>query len=192
MRKFPELAAAALFGTLLLAWWWQIYQRYAPPPDGGGAPASAQSAAALCAVTRIVDGDTVRVRCGDGPEEPVRLVGVDAPEVARQGKPAECGSANATEALASALAGGEVALAPDPEQVDRDRYGRLLRFLATTTTSDAAAPWRGSVNLSLVRSGAGRAYADLRYGGREEFEEAERAAASASLGLWGKCPYGAS
>lgn len=192
MRKFPELAAAALFGTLLLAWWWQIYRRYAPPPDEGGAPASAQSAAALCAVTRIVDGDTVRVRCGDGPEEPVRLVGVDAPEVPRQGKAAECGSAAATESLASALVGGEAFLSPDPEQADRDRYGRLLRFVATTTPTDASAPWRGSVNLALVRSGATRAYADLRYGGREEFESAARAAASSSLGLWGDCPYAAS
>lgn len=141
-----------------------------------------------CDLVRVIDGDTVRVRCGDGPEEPVRLVGVDAPEVARQGKPAECGATLSAEALAAALADAPAYLYADPDQGDRDRYGRLLRFLATSSTPLAsAAPWEGSVNLSLVRDGASLAYRDLRYGGRDAFAEAESEARAASRGLWGIC-----
>lgn len=160
-----------------------------PEIQPAAATASPGASVAGCAIVRVVDGDTVRARCGDGPEEPVRLVGVDAPEVARQGKPAECGASLATEALVAALAGGSVFLTPDPEQPDRDRYGRLLRFLATSSPSSGEdAPWEGSVNLWLVQSGVGYAYRDLRYGGEEAFAAAERAASLAALGLWASCP----
>ncbi len=159
------------------------------PPVVATGTVATQTAPGACSVVRVVDGDTVRVRCTGSPEEPVRLVGVDAPEVARQGNPAECGGDAATEALRLALAGGSIFLSPDPEQPDRDRYGRLLRFVATSSVLiDSAAPWEGSANVWLVRSGAATAYRDLRYGGRASFFSAEEAARAEGLGLWEFCP----
>jgi micrococcal nuclease len=161
----------------------------AAPGDPKDASPEAVGAEGPCDLVRVIDGDTVRVRCGDGSEEPVRLVGVDAPEVARQGKPADCGAASSTEALAAALADAPAYLYRDPDQGDRDRYGRLLRFLATSSTPFASAvPWEGSVNLWLVRDGASLAYRDLKYGGREAFALAEAEAHAAGRGLWGSCP----
>jgi hypothetical protein len=68
-------------------------------------------------VTRVVDGDTLEL--GNG--ETVRLVGIDTPEVG------ECGYDRATVALARLVSGKQVRLALSDE--DRDRYGRLLRYV---------------------------------------------------------------
>lgn len=72
-------------------------------------------------VERVVDGDTVVL--GDGSR--VRLIGIDAPE-----SDEPCGE-KATEALRK-LVEHRVVSVGNPESVqDRDRYGRLLRYLDT-------------------------------------------------------------
>jgi endonuclease YncB( thermonuclease family) len=68
-------------------------------------------------VARVVDGDTVEL--GNG--ETVRLVGIDAPETG------ECGHDRATDGLARLVLGQAVRLLRPDE--DRDRYGRLLRYV---------------------------------------------------------------
>jgi len=68
-------------------------------------------------VTRIVDGDTLEL--GNG--ETVRLAGIDTPEVG------ECGFEKASNALADLVLGEPVTLGASDE--DRDRYGRLLRYV---------------------------------------------------------------
>jgi hypothetical protein len=68
-------------------------------------------------VTRIVDGDTLEL--GNG--ETVRLVGIDTPEVG------ECGYERAADNLARLVLGRAVRLGESDE--DRDRYGRLLRYV---------------------------------------------------------------
>lgn len=172
------IRAAAILAAALALW---LAERLAPQSPGlsSGGCGSGE-------VARVVDGDTLRVRCGDA-EEPVRLVGVDAPELARQGNPAECGAAEASAALADLVGEGPVYLAADSEQGDRDRYGRLLRFAAETPL-DAGAPWEGSANLALVRSGAAGAYRGAGYAGREAFEAAEDEARAAGRGMWASCP----
>lgn len=73
-------------------------------------------------VVRVVDGDTIRVEV-DGREEAVRFFGIDTAERGER-----C-FAEAT-ALVTALAGTTVLLRPDAR--DRDRNGRLLRYVYTT------------------------------------------------------------
>lgn len=68
-------------------------------------------------VTRVIDGDTVEL--GNG--ESVRVVGIDTPERG------ECGYAEATANLQRLALGKRVRLGDSDE--DRDRYGRLLRYL---------------------------------------------------------------
>lgn len=74
-------------------------------------------------VTKIVDGDTVIVRGG----ESVRLLGIDTDE---RGK--KC-YAVAKERLEELVLGKGVVLEHDAE--DRDRYGRLLRYLFLNETN---------------------------------------------------------
>jgi len=80
-------------------------------------PASMQAAR----VIRIVDGDTLHADIG-GRDETIRFYGTNATEV---GQPC---SAEATARL-RALAGTQVRLRPDARE--RDRYGRLLRYVYT-------------------------------------------------------------
>lgn len=79
-------------------------------------------------VNRIIDGDTLEVTV-DGTTETVRLYGIDAPE-ARQGSQPEPCSAEATKQMETLLpAGAGILLLPDERE--RDRYGRLLRYVFT-------------------------------------------------------------
>jgi micrococcal nuclease len=131
------------------------------PPDG--VRCTDVSAMQQARVLRIVDGDTLHVELG-GRDETVRLYGINAPEV---GQPC---AAEATARLRR-LAGREVRLRPDERE--RDRYGRLLRYVYTTQglSVDAAlvdeglaAAWRtdgalrgaiGSIEDAARTSGAG-------------------------------------
>jgi endonuclease YncB( thermonuclease family) len=83
------------------------------------------AAPAGVAVTRVVDGDTFEIAGG----ERVRVLGIDSCEI---------GTYGGTQAKQSAelqLDGESVVLEQEPG-VDRDRYGRLLRYVSTTYGSD--------------------------------------------------------
>lgn len=85
----------------------------------------------------VVDGDTLKLKLPDGTTERVRLLGVNTPEKGEMGY--EAATAFLQELLAQ---GGQIRLVPD--LVDRDPYGRLLRYV-----------WVGDrmVNLELVEKG---------------------------------------
>jgi micrococcal nuclease len=94
--------------------------------DAGGDPDPEPDSAV---VTRVIDGDTIRVRTPTGSER-VRVLAIDTPESVRPQTPVECG-AKAAARLVRRLAGpgAIVRLTGDPTQDDRDRYGRLLRYV---------------------------------------------------------------
>lgn len=102
------------------------------PPAPVDVPADAESAV----IDRVVDGDTVRVllppgsTSGDAGSIRVRLLNIDAPELARDGQQQECLARDATERLEGLLEPGDLVwLAADREGVDD--FGRLLRGLWT-------------------------------------------------------------
>jgi micrococcal nuclease len=145
----------------------------------GGGTTPAPSAPGSATVTRVVDGDTVRVRIG-GREEPVRLVGIDTPESVKPGTPVQC-FALAASARTKALLpkGTAVRLVRDVEE--RDRYGRLLAYVYRTRDELF-------VNLALVREG----YAVVltvppNVVHAEEFVAAAREAREKGRGLWSRC-----
>lgn len=76
-------------------------------------------------VTRVVDGDTLRVRLRTGVNVSVRMLGINTPERGR------CGARAATRNLRRlAPVGSTVNLVSDRTQAVKDRYGRLLRYVA--------------------------------------------------------------
>ena len=146
-------------------------ERLAPAPSlPEGVPPGAQAAR----VVEVVDGDTVLVLVG-GQEEAVRYIGIDTPE---RGWP---GYQAATEANRRLVGSGPVYLVSDVE--DRDRYGRLLRYVYSATGI--------FVNLALVREGWAMPVEyppNVRYAG--DFLAAAQAAARESRGFWsGTSPY---
>ena len=76
-------------------------------------------------VVRVIDGDTLEVRLRSGGVVSVRMLGIDTPERG------QCGAADAADnLLALAPVGSTVDLVSDRTQAAKDRYGRLLRYVA--------------------------------------------------------------
>lgn len=111
--------AAALVGLLVTI---------AASAQLGRTPSNAE---AVGIVTAVSDGDTIRARDGDGQDlGRIRLLGIDAPELAHGDSPEQCWAARAKARLAQlAPVGTTVQLRPDPTQADRDAYGRPLRYV---------------------------------------------------------------
>lgn len=132
-------------------------------------------------VVRVVDGDTLIVRIG-GDEERVRLLGVDTPEAARDGSPAECGADAASANLARlARAGARARVVTDPGTGDvRDRYDRLLAFVSVGGRD---------LGLAQVRRGWAEVFAfrDRRFTRRDRYEDAYEDAADRGAGVHGRC-----
>ncbi len=92
-----------------------------PGPSAEPSPGATPSADPLTTtgtVTEVVDGDTITV---DG--QSVRLIGMDSHESG------QCGYDEATAAMAAVVAGKVVTLTAVAGRDDRDRYGRLLRYV---------------------------------------------------------------
>lgn len=100
-------------------------------PGSPTGPDPAEGKATQVRVTAVVDGDTLRVEDLAGrPLGRVRLLGINAPEVAHPPAPAECYADHATDLLEDlAPVGSTVQLVADSGQPDRDRYDRLLRYV---------------------------------------------------------------
>jgi endonuclease YncB( thermonuclease family) len=123
-------------------------------------------------VARVIDGDTLELRNGAR----VRLVQIDAPEAG-----GECHAAQSTKALANLLPrGAEIRLESDPKLDDRDRYGRLLRYVFREGQN---------VNLLLVQQGAASVWFFQGDRGRywRELKRAADTARAKKRGGWGDC-----
>jgi endonuclease YncB( thermonuclease family) len=177
-----------------------------PPPPFGSVPIVAAHGACDAprtdlAVGCAIDGDTLDLdRCGAG--ERVRLLGLDAPETAKADAPAECGAAEATDALATLVHGRRLALSFDARCTDV--YGRTLGYV-WLVGEDAAgidARWLRTgwdaepdvaaalVNEILLGTGAAAPYPAETGGELVHQERLDRAADEAmrdGLGWWGAC-----
>ncbi|MGB0723635.1 MAG: thermonuclease family protein [Gammaproteobacteria bacterium] len=122
-------------------------------------------------VAEVFDGDTIALESG----RLVRLVGINAPETAKQGKPGEPGGEAATRALRDWIEGRWITVEPGPER--EDRYGRMLAFIHDD---------RGRlVNAELLREGLAHSYFFLpRIIHERALLEAEAEARAAGRGIW--------
>jgi endonuclease YncB( thermonuclease family) len=119
-----------------------------------------------CALEKVIDGDTIDVRCDDGPIR-VRIWGIDAPERGQT----PWGDA-ATLRLRELLASGSVALSVTGVDV----YERVLARVAAPQLSDAG--------LSLVREGYATVH--TRYVTDADYRAARTAARRERLGIWSR------
>ena len=124
------------------------------------------------------DGDTIGVEMA-GKLEKVRLIGVDTPETHKPNTPVQCYGPEASEYTKSHLLGTAVRLEADYTNDNRDRYGRLLRYVYT---SDGTL-W----NQKLIQEGYGFAYISFQFTKKVEFMTDQFNAAREKKGLWSKC-----
>ncbi|MGP8050224.1 MAG: thermonuclease family protein [Desulfobaccales bacterium] len=159
-RPHRRAGGPGLVLLALLAW--------LPPGCGAreGPPRQAQ-------VVRVFSGDSVVLASGAR----VRLVGIDAPAMARDGRPEQFLADRARDYLAGLVLGKMVRLEYDRERYDR--YGRLLAYLSL--------PGGVLVNAALVRQGLARVHLhppNLRH--QEDLLAAQQEARAAGRGLWGQ------
>lgn len=174
----PGLVALVVLGLLLPPLAVRAQSCTMPPRPSGLVPAT---------VVRVVDGDTLVVRLGDGRSARVRLIGVDTPEVhdpdklrreaensGRDMATIRALGLRATAFTKKQLAGRRIEIERDVTVLDR--YGRTLAYV-----------WLGDelYNVVLVREG----YANLitlppnvKYAGT--LAACYRSARAARRGLW--------
>lgn len=137
-----------------------------------GACGDARSAPPQAAlVVQVVDGDTLVLAGGTR----VRLLGIDAPEMERDGRPADFLAHQAKAALAEMALERTVSLSYD--RLRYDHYGRLLAYLRL--------PDHTLLNAELVRLGMARVYLiapNLLY--QKDLLTAQQEAIEAERGVW--------
>lgn len=152
----------------------------APPRDEDAkheeAEVRAQVRRELYQVIKVVDGDTLDVSI-EGFVERLRLIGIDTPETVDPRKPVQCFGLEASNKAKDILAGKLVELESDPTQGERDKYGRLLRYVRL--------PDGTNFNMFMISGGYAHEYTySVPYRYQEEFREAEAAARASKAGLW--------
>jgi len=127
-------------------------------------------------VVRVVDGDTLLVNI-DGTAERLRLIGIDTPETVDPRKSVQCFSKEASDRAKELLSGKKVYLEADSTQDERDKYGRLLRYVIFEDGTN--------FNEKMIRDGYAHEYTyRVPYKYQEEFKLAQKEARKNKRGLW--------
>lgn len=135
----------------------------------------------LYSINHFVDGDTIAVNM-NGKTESVRLIGVDTPETHKPNTPVQCYGPAAAAYTKNLIGHSQVRLQADSESDNRDRYGRLLRYVYV--------PDGRLVENELIKNGYGFAYTQFAFSKASEFRALQDEAQAAHKGLWANCsPY---
>src|SRR3989344_5702840 len=137
-----------------------------------------KSGPGLYRVVRFDDGDTITVDM-NGTTETVRFIGVDTPETQHPDRPVECYGREAASYTKQLIGNQKVRLQADPLNTNRDRYGRLLRYVYL--------PDNTLLEQKLITEGYGFAYTFFPFSKLAEFSAYEQQAKSANKGLWSAC-----
>ena len=111
--------------------------------------------------------------------EPIRMVGIDTPESVDPRKPVQCFSKETTNKLSSFISGKYVRLKDDKTQGNRDKYGRLLRFVYLDNGT--------FVNAEMVKQGYAFSYKQFPHPYLNQFNSYEKSAREQNIGLWDSC-----
>jgi micrococcal nuclease len=124
-------------------------------------------------IIRIIDGDTVITDTG----EHIRYIGIDSPEIGRNGARSECFATEAAAYNAKLVLGRNVRLIADIE--DRDRFGRMLRYVEIDGVN---------ISVHLVEEGyAKRLYVPPNGMFQTEIRSAETRSKNLGRGIWSAC-----
>ncbi|MBX9406815.1 thermonuclease family protein [Pseudomonas baetica] len=162
------LKKASLAGAFFVsAIWLSAAQAFCPAPSG----------LTTVAVQRVVDGDTVRLSDGRS----VRMIGLNTPELGRQGRSDEPLAVAARKRLEALVAGsgGRVGLLPGKQA--KDHYGRTLAHLYSVSGANLEA--------QMLADGLGFQVAVAPNVDLVACQQAaERSARQAGRGLWRQSP----
>jgi micrococcal nuclease len=137
-------------------------------------------------VIRVVDGDTFELEN----KERVRLLGIDTPEKYESKKLEKDATTSgmdkktvkklgqlASNYVKGFVEGKRVRLERDPTNEDKDRYGRLLRYVYLEDGT--------CVNAKIIQDGYAQVYESFPITKMDEFRKLQREARENNRGLWG-------
>lgn len=128
-------------------------------------------------VVKVIDGDTITVEM-NSKKETVRLIGINTPETVDPRKPVECFGIEASNKAKEILTGKSVRLEADSIVGERDKYGRLLRYIFLEDGTN--------FNKMMISEGYAYEYTyNSSYKYQNEFKQAKKEAKEAKRGLWG-------
>lgn len=132
-------------------------------------------------VVSIADGDTITVDM-EGKKEKIRFIGVDTPEIYHGGNtaPSECYGEKAKAFTEASIDNKRVKLVADDKGSNRDKYGRLLRYVYNYQNM--------SLDETLVSEGYGFAVDGFSYSKKQEYLDLMKDAETGKKGLWAVCP----
>jgi micrococcal nuclease len=173
MRRWKAWIGNSLLALLILL-------LYLAPSEQGGSELDEgpfrPHGSVTARVLRVIDGDTISVRIGDGDED-VRYIGIDTPETVDPDTPPECYGKRASRLNEQLVGGEEVVLSFDDEI--RDRYDRLLAYVRVG---------QRFVNAEILRLGAARTLEIEPNTDRALlFSRLQRQASAHGRGLWSMC-----
>lgn len=126
-------------------------------------------------VTEVVDGDTIKVSI-NGSVETLRIIGLDTPETLDPRKPVQCFGKEASNKAKAFLTGKTVTLEADSTQGERDKYGRLLRYVFLDGVD---------YGKMLISEGYAHEYTyKLPYKYQTAYKAAQASAEANKLGFW--------
>lgn len=130
----------------------------------------------IAEVLRVIDGDTIEVSLNNK-KESVRLIGIDAPETVDPRITVESFGKEASDKAKEILDGKTISLESDPTQGNRDKYGRLLRYIFINNLN---------FNKFMISEGYVHEYTyqSNPYKYQLEFIAAEKQARENKIGLW--------
>jgi micrococcal nuclease len=137
-------------------------------------------------VARVVDGDTFKLANG----ERVRLLGIDTPEKYQSNKLDRDAKTSgqdkktikrlgelSSEFVRNFVEGKRVYLVKEPNYEDRDKYGRLLRYVYLEDGT--------FVNGKIISEGYAQVYEKFPISKLDELRKLQREARENNRGLWG-------
>ncbi len=137
-------------------------------------------------VVRVVDGDTFELN----DKSKVRLLGIDTPEVydsQKLDRDAESSGQDiktikklgkiASDYVRGIAEGKRVRLERDPKNDDKDKYGRLLRYVYLEDGT--------CINAKIIKDGYAQVYDKFEITKIDEFRKLQKEARENNRGLWG-------
>lgn len=127
-------------------------------------------------VVSVVDGDTVKVDIAGVPET-LRIIGINTPETVDPRKPVECFGKEASAMAKTLLSNQTIELEADASQGERDKYGRLLRYVFLPDGSD--------FGKTMITEGLAYEYTYAKpYKYQQHYKDAQADAEANGRGLW--------
>jgi micrococcal nuclease len=125
-------------------------------------------------VADVVDGDTISFMC-NGKRIKIRITGIDTPEVVDPRKTVQCFGKEASKKMKELATGKEITLWRSKVGDNKDKYGRLLRYINLGGYD---------LGLKMISEGYAFSYKAYPHDKLEKYNSAEKNVMSTSKGLW--------